>query len=312
MHIETPLLASATLSRLCGSEVWLKMESAQPTGSFKLRGIGHACRVHRDRGATGFVSSSGGNAGLAVAYAGRRLGLPVSVVVPTTTQQRSIDLIQEQEAEVTVRGEDWNAAHEHALELQTDGRILVHPYDDPLLWEGHASLIDEVATAWQGEAPDLVVLSVGGGGLLCGVMQGMDRNGWSDTAVLAVETPGAASFHAACEKGQLIAIDRIDTIAACLGARQVSQQAFEYGQRPAVSSALVSDEAALSACRAFLDDHRTLVEPACGASLAVAYGQHPAARGRRRVLLIVCGGAGVTLEQLQRWSKQLEQSDDQR
>ena len=166
MHIETPLIHSLALSRAGGAEVWLKMETAQPTGSFKIRGVGHACREYARQGATRFVSSSGGNAGLSVAYAGRMLGLPVSVVVPETTKPRAIELIEMENAEVIVSGENWNAAHEYAMGLMDDESAYVHPFDDPLLWHGHATLIDEVAAAWDGTRPDLVVVSVGGGGLL--------------------------------------------------------------------------------------------------------------------------------------------------
>src|SRR5262245_32642172 len=93
MHIETPLLESRALSLHAHRSVWLKVEALQPSGSFKTRGIGHACREYARRGARRFISSSGGNAGLAVAYAGRRLGVPVTVVVPQTTSARAKELI---------------------------------------------------------------------------------------------------------------------------------------------------------------------------------------------------------------------------
>ena len=84
LHIETPLFASNAMATRAGQAVWLKMEALQPSGSFKLRGVGHACEHYALRGARRFVSSSGGNAGVAAAHAGRRLGVPVTVVVPET------------------------------------------------------------------------------------------------------------------------------------------------------------------------------------------------------------------------------------
>ena len=80
LHVDTPLIESHPLSLASGRRIFLKLDALQPPGSFKLRGIGHACEVHHAHGAQRFVSSSGGNAGLAVAYAGRRLGVPVTVV----------------------------------------------------------------------------------------------------------------------------------------------------------------------------------------------------------------------------------------
>lgn len=93
MHLNTPLLHSPALSQAAGVPVWLKMDALQPPGSFKLRGVGLACETRARAGAQRFVSSSGGNAGIAVAYAGRQLGLPVLVVVPETTTARARELI---------------------------------------------------------------------------------------------------------------------------------------------------------------------------------------------------------------------------
>lgn len=102
LHIETPLIESRAMSLATDSSVWLKLDALQPPGSFKIRGIGHACETYLAQGARKFISSSGGNAGLAVAYAGRRLGVPVTVVVPETTTPKAIALLQLENAEVIV------------------------------------------------------------------------------------------------------------------------------------------------------------------------------------------------------------------
>jgi len=104
LHIHTPLIESRPLSLAAGRNIWLKLDALQPCGSFKLRGVGHACEVHHARGARHFVSSSGGNAGLAVAYAGRKLGVPVTVVVPETTTERAKQLLHLEDAKVVVHG----------------------------------------------------------------------------------------------------------------------------------------------------------------------------------------------------------------
>ena len=219
LHIETPLVQSRHLSVHCGRPVWLKMDALQPPGSFKIRGVGHACETYVQRGAQRLVSSSGGNAGLAVAYAGRSLGVPVTVVVPRTTSERAKELLQLEEAEVIVHGASWQEANELALSLVGPTDAFLHPFDDPLLWHGHATMIDEVARS--GLQPDAVVLSVGGGGLLSGVAEGLDRNGWGHVPIVAVETEGAASFHAAFKAGHAVQLDQINSIATSLGAKRV-------------------------------------------------------------------------------------------
>lgn len=300
LHVSTPLFESHPLSLAAGASVWLKLDALQPPGSFKIRGIGRACETHHARGAQRFVTSSGGNAGLAVAYAGRRLGVPVTVVVPATTTDTAIALLKRDGADVIVHGASWQEANElaHAQVGATDA--FIHPFDDPLLWDGHASMIDEVAAA--GLAPDVVVLSVGGGGLLCGVAEGMRRHGWDDIPIVAVETDGAASLQRAVAAGHLVTLDAIESVATSLGAKRVAERAFQWTHERPITPVLVSDAQALDACERFLADHRVLVEPACGASLALPYARHAALSGIDTVLVIACGGATATIDQIRRWA----------
>jgi L-serine/L-threonine ammonia-lyase len=303
LHIATPLLASSALPAQDGQEIWLKMDALQPSGSFKLRGIGHACEAYLRRSARRFVSSSGGNAGIAAAYAGRKLGVPVLVVVPETASERARELIRREGAQILVHGASFQEANAHALSLLGPEDAFIHPFDDPLLWEGHAGMIDEVAQA--GLRPDAVVLSVGGGGLLCGVVEGLRRNGMEQVPVIAVETVGADSYAQSLASGERIELPAITSIATSLGARQVSEAAFALASRHPVRPVLVSDAEAVRACLRFIDDHRVVVELACGASLALAYERHAAIADYRRVLFIVCGGVTATVAQLQAWDAAL-------
>jgi L-serine/L-threonine ammonia-lyase len=295
LHIDTPLIRSARLSR-AGADVWLKMDALQPSGSFKLRGIGAACTHHAATGRTKFVSSSGGNAGIAVAYAGRQLGVAVTVFVPETTTETAKTLIREQGAEIVVGGASWQEANQAALAAIDETAAFIHPFDDPLLWDGHATLIDEVVAA--GVAFDAVVLSVGGGGLLCGIAAGLARNGLDTVPIVAVETAGADSLAEAIAAGRPVELPAITSIATSLGARRVCDQAYELTRSRPIESRIVSDSAAVDACLHFLDDHRVLVEPACGAALAAVYGD---ALPYDRILVVVCGGATASLAQLAAW-----------
>ncbi len=299
LHLDTPLIYSHVLSDQLDKHLWLKMEALQPSGSFKIRGIGHACQHYAEQGKTRFVSSSGGNAGIAVAYAGRRLNIPTLVVVPETTSEHARRLIQRENAELLVIGKNWNEANEHAQALLQDSDAFIHPFDDPLLWEGHASLIAEVAA--QGIRPDAVLLAVGGGGLLSGVAQGMQEQGWHDTPIIAVETEGTASLGESMRKRSHVTLDAVHGIATSLAARRVCDQAYALSQTRPVQAIQVSDAQAVSACLRFLSDHRVLVEPACGAALAALYLDHDALASHQNILVVVCGGSTATLEQLAQW-----------
>jgi L-serine/L-threonine ammonia-lyase len=295
LHIRTPLILSDPLSRVLGAEVWLKLECLQPSGSFKIRGIGYLAQQLVARDVTHLVCSSGGNAGIAAALAARRLGITATIIVPRTTSARMRARIEAEGATVRVHGAAWDEADAEARRVAAEpGNAYLPPFDHELIWRGHATMIDEIA-AEHPAAFGAVVCSVGGGGLLCGVLEGMHRAGWATTPMLAVETEGAASFDAAVRAGKLVTLERITSIATTLGAKTVCAEALRWASRHEIRRQLVTDDEALEACRRFADDHRLLVEPSCGAALAAVYGQAPALNGASSLLVVVCGGAAVSL-----------------
>jgi L-serine/L-threonine ammonia-lyase len=304
LHLTTPLIEHEGLSRARGGAVLLKMDSLQPSGSFKLRGIGLMCQRAVDAGATHLVCPSGGNAGFAAAYAGVLLGVRTTIVVPETTAQSVRDRIAGIGAAVVVHGSVWDEANIEALRhCGEPGAFYVPPFDHPDIWDGNATLIDEAAR--QADAPfDAVICSVGGGGLLCGVVQGLHRNGMLDVPVIAVETEGAASYAASVAAGRLVTLPAITSIATTLGAKTPAQTALDWTRRHDIRCLTVTDAQAVQACLAFADDMRTLVEPACGAALAPLYMQHEAVAAFSRPLVIVCGGIGVDLAKLAAWRMQ--------
>jgi L-serine/L-threonine ammonia-lyase len=293
------VLESRTFSGRIGRDVRLKIESVQPSGSFKIRGIGHACESHASRGAQRFVSSSGGNAGYAVAHAGRKLGIPVTIVVPETTSERAKALIRGEDAAVLVHGASWHEANEFAHTILGPDDVFIHPFDDPLLWDGHATLVDELVE--QGEKPDVVICSVGGGGLLAGVVEGLRRGGWADVGVVAVETEGARSYAAALEAGAPVTLPEIRTVATSLGARAVCERALALAAVHPIRNCIVTDAEAVQGSVALLDEHRLLTEPACGASIAALDRVGALFPEAARIMVVVCGGVGTTAEQLRQW-----------
>ena len=297
LYVRTPLIESLPLGNNVAGRVWMKLETTQPVGSFKARGMSVACQHYAEQGATSLLASSGGNAGLAVAYSGRQLDLPTTIVVPESTGERAKELIRAEDAEVIVHGESWVEAHGLALQIQAErNSAYLHPFDDPVIWAGHATMIAEVVES--GIRPDALVVSVGGGGLLLGMLQGLKTAGWEDVTVVAVETHGASSLGQSMAAGELVTLESIETIATTLGAKQVAAEVLKQSLDYGVIAHEVSDAEAVEACFRFLHDHRMLVEPACGASLAAIYDPIPALRDKENILAIVCGGAGITYEQL--------------
>jgi len=306
LHHVTPLLPHAQLSRQLKKHVWLKMESSQPSGSFKMRGLGMLCQLATQRGAKHFVCPSGGNAGFAAAMAGVALGIPTTILVPETTPAKVREAIFEIGAELIVIGEVWDETNQAALAMcRAENAIYIPPFDHPDIWDGNATLIDEVLDQMPSRKNfDVVICSVGGGGLLAGIVQGLRNNGLKNTPVIAVETEGAASFNAAVRAGKPVELREISSIATTLGAKQVAQRAFDLSREHEIHSVTVTDRQATNACVRFADDLRTLVEPACGAALAVAYENMEILRTFKSPLIVVCGGIGVDLNKIMDWKKQ--------
>ncbi|KAF5929268.1 L-serine dehydratase/L-threonine deaminase [Diceros bicornis minor] len=314
LHVKTPIRDSMTLSKVAGTSVYLKMDSAQPSGSFKIRGIGHLCKTWAERGCEHFVCSSAGNAGLAAAYAARKLGIPATIIVPSTTPALTIERLKNEGAMVKVVGEMLDEAFElaKALAKNNPGWVYVPPFDDPLIWEGHASVVAELKETL-GTKPGAIALSVGGGGLLCGVVQGLQEVGWGDVPIIAMETIGAHSFHAATAAGKLVSLPQITSVAKALGVKTVGAQALKLFQEHPIFPEVISDQEAVAAIEKFVDDEKVLVEPACGAALAAVYSrvlQKLQGEGKLRaplssLVVIVCGGSNISLAQLRALREQL-------
>ena len=340
LHVHTPLLFSRPMSDLAGRDVYIKLDAFQPSGSFKLRGIGYACQKALREGARSFTSSSGGNAGLATAYAGAALGVKTTVVVPSTTPPFIRDRLEELGARVVVHGAQWSEANEEAQRRNAeDGGKLVHPFDDADAWTGHATLVHETVadlarrektmTFSSNDSNDsnergeqnktgktkiaAFVTGVGGGGLLMGILQGLRETGLASSArVVAAETLGADSMASSLEAGAVTTLPGITSVAKSLGAAAPSARVFaeahELYEKKRVLPLRVSDEDAVRACLRFADDHRVLVEPACGAALAAVYGGQ-AAKWLEKcadgpVVVEVCGGAIVDRGILEAYAKQ--------
>lgn len=334
----TPLIKAQALSQATGRDVYFKLDNLQASGSFKDRGMAHLCYELTTRGGTTttaddanttttkiqkVISSSGGNAGLAVATVAPQLGLEVDVYVPETTKPLVVTKLQSLGAKVTIHGANWNEADTLARQKVEECHgtaAYISPYDHPLLWTGHSTVVDEILQ----ELPNMAALcvSVGGGGLLCGVLEGLQRHNHA-CHVLAVETEGANCFAAAVAAGHPVRLPAITSIATSLGALETTpatlERQQEYTRRGGrVQSVVVSDAQAVRACDRLATDIRCLVEPACGSALAVAYDDTLFAQYLQNdnnnnngdddgpIVVLVCGGSGVSIDLLQQWKQELQ------
>ncbi|XXH00609.1 methionyl-tRNA synthetase [Hypoxylon texense] len=309
LYIETPCIPSEALSRAAGCNIFLKLENLQPSGSFKSRGIGHLMyqemltkkNVH-------FYCSSGGNAGLATATGAAVLSQPCTIVVPMTTSELMINKMRLLGAQVHQVGTHWALADEHLrtqLLARDPSGVYVPPFDHPDIWTGASTIVTELVSQLKPfnvslSQIDAIVCNCGGGGLLNGIMEGVEKNfggagagagagagGGKGEAggevvgeearkkrpkVLAVETAGADSLNASVRAGALVTLPAITSIATSLGAPRVAARTFRWAQEaPHLESVVVADAEAVMGSVRFADDARVLVEVACGATVATVY-----------------------------------------
>ena len=293
LHVVTPLLYSQRLQMNTHKSVYLKIEALQPSGSFKMRGIGRLCQCYAAEGFEQLVASSGGNAGLAVAYCGKALGMPTTVFIPSTSHQLFVDELKTYGANVVVAGKDWDSAHLAALAyIKEHHAAYIPPFDHPMIWAGHATLIDELVES--GVRPDAIVAAVGGGGLACGLLEGMHHHGWQDVPLIAVETQGADALYQSVQAQKMVTLDKVTTRATSLGVKRVSAHLFEWTQEHEVKVVVVSDDEAEAGARAFAADKRIMVELSAGAALSVVYANHPVIQAYQTIVVVVCGGVNTS------------------
>lgn len=285
---ETPLDLSATLTRLCGRPVHLKLENLQKTGSFKVRGalnriqlLGPEARAH------GVITASAGNHAQGVAYAARTAGTPATVVIPETAAFSKIAATRDYGAEVILAGQDYReaAAHAHILAEQR-GATFVHAFEDADVIAGQGTLGLEVLE----QVPDLdtVVVPVGGGGLLAGVVSALRGSGCR-ARVVGVQPIGASALAPSLRHGKRVTLDSVDTIADGLATGAVGEAPFEI-LRDSVDDVIEVGDAEIAAAVVFLLERAKTVAEGAGAIgvAACLTGRLPA--DAARVVVVVSGG----------------------
>ena len=263
--------------------VWFKLEYLQHAGSFKTRGMFHQIMAAGDLPAAGIVAASGGNAGLAAAYAARELGVPAEVYVPVTAPPVKVAKLTKLGARVTQAGGEYAEAYAEAVLRATEtGARFCHAYDDPDMVAGNGTLGLELAG--QGDF-DTVLVAVGGGGLIAGVAAALHRS----TRVVGVEPETCPSLRAALAAGRPVDVPVSGVAADSLGARRAGDIAYRTAMATGLTSVLVDDPAIVAARHRLWGEYRIVVEHGSAAAYAALLcGAYRPAAGER-VAVLLCG-----------------------
>lgn len=297
----TDTVKSHSLSQRLGTNVYLKLELFQKTGSFKSRSafskMLHLSAAERQRGV---VAVSGGNFAQGVAYAGSTLGVHTKIVMPVYTPQNYVEATRGYGAEVEL-APTMQAAFELAEEYANSGLIFMHPYDDPDVIAGNGSIGLEVIEA----VPQVtdVIVSVGGGGLMSGVAAAL-REAGPDVRLWTVETEGADALARSLAAQQSVRI-QATSLARTLGAPYIAAEAINIAQSQPERHIVVTDREAYVAQRYLLERTKILTELATSCNLAAAEKLQGTFAPDDHLVIVLCGG-NVSLDELALYKRMFE------
>jgi threonine dehydratase len=270
--------------------IWFKCEWLQHTGSFKARGAFNRVLGAQEAGEldpkVGVVAASGGNAGLAVAYAASHVGVPAEIWVPTNAPPVKVARLRALGATVVGHGTEYAEAYQGAIARAADtGAVYCHAYDHVNMAAGAGTIGLELMEQVPGGF-DTVVVAVGGGGLMSGVAASLEPVG---VRVVGAEPTTAATLHMALASGGPVDVPVSGVAADSLGARRVGDIAYAVATRTGVVSVLVDDTDIIAARRDLWARHHIVVEHGAAAAWAAvatgAYRPEP----DERVVVVLCG-----------------------
>ena len=263
----------------------LKLEFLQHGGSFKARGA-FANLLTRSIPPSGVVAASGGNHGIAVAYAARRLGIPATIFVPTVSSPVKIERIRGYGADVVVTGDRYADAFEASERFAAESRALtIHAYDQIETLLGQGTLARELGD--QVPAETTVLTAVGGGGLLGGVAA------WyagGQTRVIGVEPVGAPTLTDALKAGRPVDAPAGSVAADSLAPRRVGELMFPIAQRYVERVVLVEDDEIVRAQDVLWEVFRLVLEPGGAAAFAAILSRRYQPASSEHVVVVLCGG----------------------
>ncbi len=284
---ETALDFSDTFTKLSGTNVFLKLENLQKTGSFKVRGAFNAVsKLAESSDTTRVVAASAGNHAQGVAYAARELNMTATIVMPRSTPMAKVLATENYGAKVVLHGDFYDDAYDHAIQLAADTNAqFVHPFDNEDVIAGQGTLGLEILD--QNPVIDTVVVPVGGGGLLAGVAFAI-KNTKPEVRVIGVQAERANAMELSFHNGKLESLDNIFTIADGIAVKNPGALTFNMIKEFADDIVTVSDDEIAATIIRLIERTKLVVEPAGAAGLAAVL--HGKIQPSQNTAAILSGG----------------------
>lgn len=293
----TPLIKSSWLSELTGSEIFLKLECLQTTGSFKLRGATNKIlSLREDEKKRGVIAVSSGNHGRAVAYVAQKHGLPAVICVSETVPDNKVSAIKDLGAEVVISGKTYDEATEDAFAVQRERALtMIHPFDDPYVIAGQGTIGLEIMD----QLPDIdtVIVPLSGGGLLGGIALTL-KSISPGILTIGVSMDKGAAMVESLEAGNVVEIIEETSLADALigGLGPENRFTFKINQKNVDKTFLVSEQEIAMGMTFALEKERLVVEGGGAVGIAAILAGKITGLGRKAVLVI--SGSNVSLSTL--------------
>lgn len=292
--IEKDFIKSEFLSEYFKTDIYLKLENLQKTGSFKIRGA-YNCISQLTKGekAKGVVTASAGNHAQSVAYACLSFGIKATVVMPKGTPLTKASSCKSFGAEIIFNGNTYDDAYEKAMEIcRETNQIFVHAFDDYHVIAGQGTIGLEILD--QPEPIDMIVVPIGGGGLISGISIAIKEKNPS-IKIIGVEAAEAASAFLSRKEGKIVHLPMVKTIADGIAVKSVGEKTFPIIEKYVDDIVTVNEEEIAEAILMFMEQGKLTVEGAGAAPLAALLGEKVKFKGKRVVLVISGGNIDVNM-----------------
>ena len=287
---KTDLIYSPVFSKESNNEVYLKPENLQVTGAFKVRGAYNKISKLSDKEKQkGLIASSAGNHAQGVALAAKELGVRATIVMPRSTPLIKVEATKALGADVILYGDCYDEAYNEALQLKEENDyVFIHPFNDHDIIEGQGTIGVEIINDLKDT--DCIIVPIGGGGLISGIAMAAKRAN-PEVKIIGVEPEGAMAMKLSVDKGELVCLDGVCTIADGVAVKNPGDITFSIIQEYVDEIVTVSDFDIMEACLVLLEKHKLIGENAGVLSLAAL--KKIKEKGKKTVCLISGGNIDV-------------------
>ncbi len=290
----SPLLRSRHLSQALGSEIFLKLENLQETGSFKVRGAyNRLLQLDPKEKQKGVIAASAGNHAQGVAWSARKLGIGATIVMPEGVSIKKLMAVKDYGTEIILHGPNYDEAYAHAVELSRETRkILIPAFDDPYVIAGQGTIGLEISNLLQGDTA--IVVPVGGGGLISGVAISA-KSLCPDVRIIGVQANCCPSAIQSLDENRPVAVEGTPTLADGIAVKRPGGLTFPILQRYVDEMVGVDEEGIAGAIMILLEKVNIVVEGAGATPLAALMDNRVATKAKRYVLVISGGNIETSM-----------------